>query len=571
MSFATTTPEGTAKREQLVNDMVDNLTLTLEASLTSPRSIERLGDQIVEAMENPLNNSMNEALADISHSLTGPISAVEDAIDNIDNAFLNPIIDAADFQVSAMVGAVNRTTDSIIDSASANITAVIDDKIGKNLLYPLAININNTASNAGNWIAGGINSVGADVQNFFYPPMQVELVSDTAYAAQNGILQPNQMLESDYERARAVGGFVELMPNGTPSATAGTPQVTLANYEGNLAAIDQLDVESGITPLNNATTELSTTAGAQTVANTDGAIQAAMDKTVPETLPATIGATTGKALTAGAIGTINAAGSALNGVVSSMLSKGHPIVAWAAGGATNYLVNRLTSWATTAITKAVGTAAGGAGNAVISVPVSDMALLAINTTTDLTTSQILGTSNTIKDMTEKILQLQTQSCTHLKTIQRIQLALEAKELYGDRKAREAAAITIKNYYDQRVLFIAQGRDMGNDEKGSFYSSNPDAREDEEDRRIAAIVLAETKDGTGFFEKIKPTLSRKLIIILPSLRRNYHGWSWETWNELIQPRNNPLGSAFLTITELNDQQAKAKKSTRKLLLGKVLKE
>ncbi len=478
---------------QLKEDMITNLAFELEQSITAPANINRLGDQIIDAMEGPLNASLQDGLKDITASLTGPIAAVEEAIDNMDEAFLNPIINEVDFQINAAVGAVNATTDTIIDHVSGEITTLIDREIGGRL-YPLALNITGGAGGAGEWVAGGIRGVGNNVQDFFYPPMSVEIIPESLRGTTP--LAAGQMYEGDYNQALAAGGVVEIMPNGTvsgatPPAAGAPPQVTLNNYTENLFAtggnnLGDPAASPSVMPLDNVTTDTAGAVSGQVTANSERAVTGAISKQTSPTLsPAT------KSI-------INSATGAASTVVADMLKTGNPIV--------DLISGQVVKYAFTAASEAIfgeainaGASAAGVTTAAVSVPVTEVGGVLISSgLTAANTGEILASNNAIKDMTGKILQLQVESCTHLKVIQRVQLAMEERELYGDRKAREAAATAIRNYYEEKLKFIREGREIKDGEMGSFTPNNITARKIEEIQKATDVMLEILREKGGPF-------------------------------------------------------------------------
>ncbi|HEY4476731.1 MAG TPA: hypothetical protein VJB69_02020 [Candidatus Paceibacterota bacterium] len=415
-------------KDQLVENLVNGFSVSLTQSLTNPKAVARLADAIGSAITDPINNSLDNAVDRIASSIEGPINNAIAGVNAIPNLFFDPINRALD-DVSALVDlelnmVVNAITDpitAVIDSVSESIATTIDSTLEGVLYAPIA-GVQDLAGGAGNAIADGIRSTAVQAH--------VALFGDT------------------YTAIDPEGNFQPVLPNGPDSyfPPIETPAILGAgelvgpvmqvpsDFVGPLAPGE---VYAPTSPLADASLELADVAAEETIASSE--------TVVASSLPAESGGVLTSSLDASLLG----ATTGLFGAGISAAFAGIP------GG------QFLASMAQKVFTDLLAGTAFGAAAAAIAVPVTEIgALLAVNQSTDSTTGKILQSSEQIKAMTEKIYSLQVQACTHLKVIQRVQLALETKEFLNDPNARKAnAEVLYKTQLEFVTNFLNQGREI----------------------------------------------------------------------------------------------------------------
>lgn len=251
--------------------------------------------------------------------------------------------------------------------------------------------------------------------------------------------------------------------------------------------------------------------------------------------------------------------------------------------------------ATIVVKKALETAAAAAGFAVgatLAVPVNEIgALLAVNQSTDSTTSKILQTQQEIKAMTEKIYSLQVQSCTYLKVAQRVQLALEEKELLNDPNARKNNADAIYKYQIKFAEFLNQGRqlseldtgvaDPDRENKGSLVVANlttEKKKAGEEARSVFRDELAELEGDTENYpyakivreslaaqESQNPLRGTLTKTEIETFRDNPQSLDnetyWDIYTSIARPENNPYGQMLIAQGISDRRDAEAQNSTQ----------
>lgn len=568
--------------QQLEEDLINGFALQIEQSITDPKNIERLGDEIADSISSSINRSMNENLDNIFNSVVEPIRAFENAINTVDEAFLNPIIDSADGIISWATGSVNATTDRIIDSIGGQISASIDQTLGATL-FPAALNITNAASEAGNWIALQMNIVGAQMNDFFFPPPEIQILPEGFVGAPG----PGQIRYEDaniLEPNGAAGSGITIVPSGTGNLAEGT-----MGYNEWLAS-----QPAGTTVPLEATIGI----GAEQA-------QAGVTQNAGNIANSAIGKQSGNLVTAGARTLVGGLGNAIGAGLGALV-EGVPFI----GPYASQLIQQVVSQAMNAAMSALGI--GGSASALVTVPVTELGGLMVPTVSiDSNTGKILGESKQIKEMTEKILQLQIQSCTHLKIIQRIQYAMEEKEFVNDRLAQQSAARKAEQYKNDVREFVMKGREVlggENGEKGSFIPTNLSLRANELANNQLGVMLAELKEAESidvFAQKTrlalteKPTNTKSTITQeelelfenagfpqtppsapvsqRPSLWQRMLGqtvtptpqstqeesfWDWDLWDKIVtNPYNNPIGHYEMTKNELGRRIAEAEENLR----------
>ncbi|MFH1170337.1 MAG: hypothetical protein V1704_02160 [Candidatus Vogelbacteria bacterium] len=471
-------------KEKLVDNLVDGFAVELSKSLTEPKNIARLADAIGSAMTDPINRSLDNALGNIEDAINGPINRAIAGINDLPNQFfgeingaLDNVADLVNLQIETVVHAVTNPIVSTIDVLGDKIATTIDTGLNS-VMAPIVGGTGEFLGSVGHDIAMSMNT--AALQTHMNIFGSEGLFVDETVGTE---LWPTHTYESGvmvsgpptYFPAPGDAGFVEPVLTGPevgPPGPGGIPPPDL----------------TPVGPLTDATEELATGASDATIASTETVVGDAVAETAGPT-----------SLTGMAAGLIPGAISGMSGLLSGFLKTGNPII------------DALAQAAFKKVFDAAATAAGFATGATLAVPVSEIgALLMTAQSTDSTTGKILQTQQEIKAMTEKLLSLQIQACTHLKVVQRVQLALEEKELLNDPNARKNNADTIYKYQIKFAEFLNQGRqlseletgvaDPGNENKGSLVVANLTesiAKAGEEAKSVALDQLTTLAEGENY--------------------------------------------------------------------------
>ncbi|MEK7622177.1 MAG: hypothetical protein AAB415_03280 [Patescibacteria group bacterium] len=541
-----------ANKEQLVNNLVDGFTLELSKSLTNPKSIARLADAIGEAMTDPINRSLDNAVEKIEASIERPLNNAINAINKFPDKFFDPINQAVDsisslvnLEIEMIVHSVTNPIVSTIDVASDQIAGAIDGGIS-GVFGPLISDTGNLLGSVGSSIAFEMNTaaVQTHINIFGSEGLGIDQIDPTAEA-----LWPNG-------------------ETGLPEPPTYFPVSDELGFSGDELTVES---ESQLGPVFEASDEFAGVAAEETINSTEGVTNDAITETGKA---AGLDPATGASL-------MPVMGASIAGIAGSMF-KGIPIVgAQAAAFVTKFVAEKLASLGF------------GAAGAVLAVPVNEIgALLAVNQNTDSTTSKILQTSEQIKQMTEKIYSLQVQSCTYLKIAQRVQLALETKELLDDPNVRKANAEALHRAFVASVKDLNQGReisdgmngvatdDAGNN-KGSLIIGNLNDHMAEAGSEENLVVQAELKELEADSENypyakiareslaaqdsedpLRSTVSKTRIEDFRDRPESLDNQSWwETRTAIAEPKNNPFGQTLIAQGIRDQRVAVAEQAAR----------
>jgi len=531
-------------QEQLTDDLIKNLTVTIQESLTQGDTMERLTDALAADITGPIINSLEGGMDNITAAFLGPVNRAIGSIENLPNVFFAPINDAVNGFVNTATGVIDaqiRAVTSAITAPIDAITRTMSQTIEQTMtaaLQPLTDTLTGAFAEAGNFIAGPINVGAQQISDYWLGNTDITLTEGS------GPLYPNSYYQALSEPPSPLDpttltGYGEIGPPA-PAELPLTDTITGLASEGVGAA-------SGAV---NGVAE-------QTVANQPG-----------------LGGALGNTLAQGLTGSL-AAG--LGGLVA-----GVPII----GGALQNVV-------TQAVNQAFA-AAGLSGAVGLAVPTMEIgALLSTEQSTNQITGQIKGINEQMKKTQDQLLKvtaeiksLQIESCTYLKTIRRIQLAFEAKEFVQDPDAKKALGRAIEDHNIRLFEGLKAGRAPANAEnldpekdKGPVVPKNLNAAIDQGRQEVTGAFLDELKNIDSpfkddikaklaaeqtetFADRIKPTISQEEYRKITS----GEDFSWDTWLELIKPQNTPAGAEFLTREELARRQAANEQNLREELLA-----
>ena len=544
-------------KDLLVQNLVDGFAVELSQSLTNPKNIARLADSIGSAMTDPINRSLANATERIEASIEGPINDAINGVNGLPDRFFAPI-DAAlndisglvNLEIEMVVHAVTNPIISTIDVVSKNLATEIDRGL-EGVLGPIVGGAGNFLGNVGN---------------------------DLAFQMRAGAMQTHINIFGSEGLFVEEPGGQPLWPNGVTDLPEPPTYFPVPGEDGSMGPFlpappvgpsapgEAFAPESQLGPITEATEELSTSAADATIASTETVVGEAFAKT-----------TSFDALASGAASLVPGAISAMSGVLTGLLKTGNPL----ADAAIAVVVNKAMAAASAAVF--------GAAGAVIAVPVTEIgALLAVNQSTDSTTSKILQTSEQIKTMTEKIYSLQVQSCTYLKIAQRVQLALEEKELLNDPNVRKANAEALYRTQLEFVNnFINQGREISDgmtrvttdgtgNNKGSLIVGNYSefvAQAGQEAGDVFTQQVGDLAQDTENYpnlnavhqslvaqnsqDPLRGTLTKTEI---DTFRDNPQSLSnadyWKTFRELGDPKNNVYGQTLIAQGLRDQAVAKA---------------
>lgn len=544
-----------ANKDLLVQNLVDGFALELSQSLTDPKNIAQLADAIGSAMTDPINRSLDNAVEKIEASIEGPINDAINGINGLPDKLFAPIDAALDdisglvsLEIETVVHAVTNPIVSTIDVVGNNIAREIDGAL-EGVLSPIINDTGAFLGSVGNSIAFDMRvaATEAHIAIFGSEGLFVDLDSTGGQPlwpnGVTGLPQPPSYFPGPGE-AGFEGPIIPFTEVGPPNEAIGevTPALDLAP----------------VGPLTEATESFSTGAADATISSAETVTGDAIVKT---------GEAGGlSALSGMASGLVPTMGASIAGAVTGLLQTGNPI----ADAAISLAVKKAVEM--------VSTAVFGAAGAVIAVPVTEIgALLAVNQSTDQTTSKILQTSEQIKVMTEKIYSLQVQACTYLKVAQRVQLALEEKELLNDPSARKATAKTL---YDAQVEFVNdflnQGRQLSdgmtgvatdgtaknkgpliirnlNDhiaeagrEANFVFQDDLKRLETDEENHPNLKIIRESLETQDKQDPLRGTLTKTQIDKFRDDPQSLDNQTWwNTFTELGRPENNIYGQMLIT--------------------------
>ncbi len=430
--------------DKLVDDIIEGMALQMTQVLTDPKNINRLADAIGNALTDPINASIEENIDKVIDAVFEPIAALETAIDTFDDIIVDLVSSAVDNQLNLFINSITDSADQLLDSIGDTVAKTIDDTLGQ-FLYPpadqinpddpstwgIARNISASAISIGDRLSGSINTAGFALHDAIWTRPEVVVVPDDFFDTTVGPFPPNYVRESDFNIA-ATAGFA-LVPDGVALRPG---EMHLSDYQTIVEDEPQLvGPEMEALAANGATA-------------TEEGTAAAVNNAVAAQAPA------GSA-TLGDLG--NGFLTGLSGGFASVVTSGITSVV----GGVPYVGPILEQAAKKAIDAAL-TAAGAIKPAAPGLAVNEVGLLlsisgGIESNTGQiakNTGQIAGESAAIREMTEKMLGLQVEICTHLRVIRRIQEAIEEKEFYYDAAARQAAAQTLfsaQNAFVENVI------------------------------------------------------------------------------------------------------------------------
>lgn len=534
-------------QQQLNDDLIKNLTVVIQESLNQGDTMERLTDALAADITGPVINSLEGGMDDIVAAFLGPANQALASIENLPNAFFDPINDALD-------GFINTTTD-VIDAQIRTITSAITapiDAITKSLsqtieqtmtaaLKPFTDTLTGAFAEAGNFIAAPMNLGAQQINDFFLGNTDITLTPGS------GPLYPNSYYQALQEPPSPLGPGVDPLEGvmGPPAELPLTDTITGVASEGAGAA--------------NASV---TGVAEQAVANQPG-------------LAGSLGNTLSQGLVGGVAGGLGS------------LVAGIPFV----GGYAQNLVTQAVN--------AAFAAAGLSGAVGLAVPTMEIgALLSTEQSTNKITGQIKGINEQMKKTQDQLLKvtaeiksLQIESCTYLKTIRRIQLAFEAKEFVQDPDAKKALGRAIEDHnikLFENIFKFGRGVSPGltgveGDNAEQLVPKNLNEHLAKEQQEVAGVFIdelantesrwkddikakLETEQAETFADRIKPTIDQQTYDKFTEPGGFTDGGGWDTWLKLIQPNNNPAGAEYLAREELARRQALAEQNAREELIA-----
>ena len=548
-------------QDRFVEDMINGFALQLEQSLTAPKNIEKLADAITGAISGPINNSIKNSINQVLDSAVKPIRALEDAIDSIDERIINQAADAIDLQLSMTIAQLTNPAVIIIDHIGDSLSSAIDQTIGATL-YPLAQDIVTQSNAAGSAVAQGINNVGYGIQDLLFPRPQIDILPDDF----NGPLGPGQIYQSEQDLLQSEG--IKIVPDSIATLRPG--EIHYSDYQALLP-------ESA--PLTGAINDVSNTA-AEATQNSAGQV-------TTEALNNQVG--TGEITSNIAQGFKAGMGQAFAAGVGSVF-EGVPYV----GPILAQVVEQIIATALAAV--GMAPVAGGFPVMDVGVIWSTKGILAVNQGVSKTSGKILSTEKQTAELTEKILNLQIQSCTNLKIMRRTQLLAEEEMFVWSPNARKANAQAL---YLAQVNFINnlvnQGRELsdgitniatvdaennrgpliirnlpdhineaGQEANMAFQDDLKKLEADEENHPNAKIIRRslEAQDNQDLAAAIGGTLTKTEITKFretPETLTNDEFWN--TFQALGQPENNIYGQKLIAQDLRNQRVATAENAAR----------
>ncbi|MEK7584925.1 MAG: hypothetical protein AAB455_00160 [Patescibacteria group bacterium] len=552
----------TDNQDAFVEQMITKLSLQLEQSLTEPKNIARLADAITGAISGPINRQLESSIDQVMDSIVGPTRALEDAIDSMDEVFLDPIIDAVDLQISMTVAQLTKPAVIIIDHIGDTIAMSIDNTLGQ-ALYPLAQGITMGAFEAGSWVADGINSVGYGIQDAIFPRPEISVVPDDF----NGPIGPGQVPQGQFDLMQQEG--IRIVPDSIATLRPG--EMRWSDYQAALPPH---------APLTGALGDISSTAAETTQASVGQVTEQAVGSVgVQSGLTSNIA----QGLKGGLVGTFTAG-------VTSVL-EGVPYVGPILAQVAEQVL------AETMSTIGMAPAAGGFPVMDVGVLWSSKGILSVEQGISRTSGKILSEEKKISDLTEKLLNLQIQACTNSKVIRRVQILAEDRMFIWNPAARKASAKAISEHKDRWITdFFNHGYEVSaaalnvpgaTGEKKPLYVQNTATHlaevqneqkrilieqlkglaEDEANYPLVQEIynkLSQEPDET-FAERLKPTLTKEEFDEITTVGKFSDAADpWGNWLKLIQPQNNPAGVENLTREELARRAAEADQNAREEL-------
>ncbi|MBI4136420.1 MAG: hypothetical protein HY481_02675 [Candidatus Vogelbacteria bacterium] len=539
-----------ANQEQMTEDIIQGLTVTIQESLTQGDTMERLTDALAADITGPVIRSLEGGMDNITAAFLGPVNRAIGSIENLPNVFFDPINDAVNNLVNTTTGVIDAQIRAITSAITAPIDAItraMSQTIEQTMtaaLKPLTDTLTGAFAEAGNFIAAPMNIGAQQINDYFSGNTDVTLTPGSGPLYPNSYYQPPQVLD----------------PTTLPGYSPGIGEIG-SPLAGPPAELPLTDTITGMA---------SEGAGAASGATQGIAEQAVNNQITAGNLTGSIGTTFAQGLT-------GAVGATLGGLVA-----GVPFV----GGALQNMVNNFVNQAAAAL--------GLSAVVGLAVPTMEIgALLSTEQSTNQITGQIKGINEQMKKTQEQLLKvtaeikaLQIESCTYLKTIRRIQLAFEAKEFVQDPDAKKAIGRAIEDHNIRLFEGLKAGRAPGNAEnldpkkdKGPVVPKNLNAALDQGRQEVTGAFLDELKNIDSpfkddikaklaaeqtetFAERIKPTISQEEYRKITS----GEDFSWDTWLELIKPQNTPAGAEFLAREELARRQAANEQNIREELLA-----
>ncbi len=544
--FLTWLGRAEANQQQITDDLIRGLTVTIQQSLTEGDTIERLTDALVADITGPVINSLEGGMDNITAAFLGPVNNAIASIENLPNVFFNPINNAVNNLVNTTTGVIDAQIRAVTNAITAPIdaiTASLSQTIEQTMtaaLKPVTDTLTGSFAQAGNFIAAPMNIAAQQVNDFFLGNTDITLSPGQP-------LYPNSYYQALQEPPSPLGPGVDPLEGVMgPPAPAELP---LTDTISGMAS-------EGAGAANSAATGIAE----QAVANQAGFAGLG-----------NIGTTFAQGLAGGLA-------SGLVGLISTRV----PMI-------DNVLRNVVANTVNQA-----AAAVGLSGTVGLAVPTMEIgALLSTEQSTNQITGQIKGINEQMKKTQEQLLKvtaeikaLQIESCTYLKTIRRIQLAFEAKEFVQDPDAKKALGRAIEQHNIGLFENLKAGRAPSNAEnldpekdKEPLVPKNLNAAIDQGRQEVTGAFLDELKNLDSpftndiktklqieqtetFADRIKPTLSQDQYQKITSGQE----FSWDTWLELIKPQNTPAGAEFLAREELARRQAANEQNLREELLA-----
>lgn len=205
----------------------------------------------------------------------------------------------------------------------------------------------------------------------------------------------------------------------------------------------------------------------------------------------------------------------------------------------------------------------------------------------------MATKNTDAN-TGQINELTTKICMHLKTIRRIQIAMEYKTFVGDPAARRLAATEIEQYKQELFKFEHTGyRSPESVQNGDLVVGEGDTAMHvgnlndhldsvtketinvfQEDLRRVGNIFAqdvarkiEKDEYSGLGAKLKSTITKQQFDTFSTKGNTLPVKDW--WNMLFaisEPQNNPAGSYLTAQSELDARKTRSEQNEREEILS-----
>jgi hypothetical protein len=428
-------------KEQLVKDMIDGLTTQLITEMTQPNNIEKLADAIGGAISGPINRSLEQSIDKVMDAFIDPVNAVVGAVNNIDDAFLDPIVKAFDLQLNTAIAQITVPVTAMIDRVGIEMAASIDSTLGE-AFYPFAAGITANATGFGNFIGDGITTVGFGLQDLIFQPPPLIIVDRDLNIEES--LAPNAIYRDDYEAMQSLGWTVVHDDLGRPT---GPGEIRYSDYLAEIGSNDDGSLAGALPPTWSAVDGIASDSAEGVQNATEQVTNDAMGKQMP------IGADGKPGFASSIAGNLYTGTGKMFTASIGALFEGIPYV----GPILAQLVEQLLNEAMFGTTAA--NVAGGLPVMDIGVRGTAIGILTATQGVGRTSGKILSTEKQTTELTQKLLNLQIQSCTNLKVMRRIQLMAEEEMFIWTPNARKANSASIFQTMLDYNKFLNEGREI----------------------------------------------------------------------------------------------------------------